>query len=75
MEKILDIVQVVISALLVATILLQQRGEGLSSAFGGEGGGASYFKKRGMEKILFIATIVLAVLFILSAVFRILIFK
>jgi len=75
MEKILDIAQIVLSALLVATILLQERGEGLSSAFGGEGGGASYFKKRGMEKILFIATIVLAVLFVASAIFRILIFK
>jgi len=75
MEKILDIAQIVIATLLTASILLQQRGEGLSSAFGGEGGGASYFKKRGMEKVLFIATIVLAVLFIASAIVRILIFK
>jgi len=75
MEKIIDIVQIVLSVLLMSTILLQQRGEGLSSAFGGEGGGASYFKKRGMEKVLFIATIVLAVLFIASAIYRILIFK
>lgn len=75
MENILDIAQIVISALIAITILLQQRGEGLSSAFGGEGGGASYFKKRGMEKVLYIATIVLAVLFIASAIYRILIFK
>lgn len=68
MERILDIVQVAISVLLIASILLQQRGAGLSSTFGGEGG--VYFKKRGMEKTLFIASIVLATLFILSAVAR-----
>jgi len=75
MEKILNIIQIAISTLLIASILLQERGEGLSSAFGGEGGGASYFKKRGMEKVLFIATIVLAVLLVGSAIYRILIFK
>jgi protein translocase SecG subunit len=68
MERILNIIQIVISALLVVSILLQQRGAGLSSTFGGEGG--VYFKKRGMEKILFIASIVLAGLFILSAIIR-----
>lgn len=68
MENILNIVQIVIAGLLTATILLQQRGAGLSGAFGGEGG--VYFKKRGAEKVLFIATIILATLFILSAIIR-----
>jgi protein translocase SecG subunit len=71
MGKIIDIVQIVISALLITSILLQQKGEGLSGAFGGQGGGGGvYFKKRGMEKILFVASIVLAGLFILSAIVR-----
>ena len=68
MEKIIDIIQIAISVLLITTILFQQRGAGLSSTFGGEGG--VYFKKRGVEKILFIASIVLAGLFILSAIIR-----
>jgi protein translocase SecG subunit len=68
MERILDIVQIAISVLLIASILFQQRGAGLSSTFGGEGG--VYFKKRGAEKILFVASIVLAGLFILSAIVR-----
>lgn len=72
MEKIIDIIQIVISVLLVGSILFQQRGAGLSSTFGGEGG--VYFKKRGMEKILFVATIILAGLFILSAIIRMAIF-
>ena len=73
METILDIIQISISVLLMITILFQQRGAGLSSAFGGEGG--TYFKKRGAEKILFIATIVLAGLFIVSAIYRMAISK
>ena len=62
MFKYLDIIQVVISALLVVGILLQNRGSGLSSAFGG--GGEFFQTKRGIEKGIFIATIVLAVIFL-----------
>ena len=68
MNDILNIVQIVIAAFLIATILFQQRGTGLSSAFGGEGG--VYFKKRGAEKIISIVTIILAVLFIVGALLR-----
>ena len=68
MDKILNIAQIVIAALMCLSILLQRRGAGLSSAFGG--GGDIYFQKRGAEKVFFIATIVLAVLFILSAIAR-----
>ncbi|MBI2023732.1 preprotein translocase subunit SecG [Candidatus Giovannonibacteria bacterium] len=54
--------QILIATLLVSAILLQQRGVGLGSAFGG--GGEIYRSKRGLEKILFISTLVLATLFI-----------
>ena len=57
----IKIAQVVVSVLLIVAILLQNRGAGLGSAFGGSGG--VYLTKRGLEKKLFIATIVLAVLF------------
>jgi len=66
MQQILNISQIVIAAALIAAILLQQRGAGSSAIFGG-GGGTSYYTKRGFEKILFIATIILAGLFIVSA--------
>ena len=71
MDFVLNIIQIVIAGLLIVTILFQQRGTGLSAAFGGEGG--VYFKKRGAEKIIFIATIVLATIFILSAIIRMII--
>ncbi len=57
----LDISQIIIAILLIITISLQSRGGGLSSVFGG--GGASFQTKRGAEKTVFVATIVLAVLF------------
>lgn len=75
MNNILNIIQIAIAVLLAVTILLQQRGAGLGRAFGGGGGGEGgvYYKKRGMEKIIFTATIVLAILFILTAFIRMLI--
>ncbi len=62
---------IVISVLFVITVLLQQRGEGISTAFGGSGGGA-YHTKRGLERVIFFATIILAVLFIGGAFIRLL---
>jgi protein translocase SecG subunit len=63
-SAIISIVQIVIALLLTAAILLQQRGAGLSEAFGGSSAG--YHTKRGLEKTLFISTIILAILFISS---------
>lgn len=63
---ILNIIQIIISILLVTAILLQQRGGGLSSVFGGEGGGV-YRTRRGIEKMVFVATIALAALFLITA--------
>ncbi len=61
----LPFVQIGVSVLLIAAILLQQRGSGLSGVFGGEGN--VYRTKRGFERTLFISTIVLGALFLLSA--------
>lgn len=57
----LKIGQIVVSLLLIVAVLLQNRGTGLGSAFGGTGG--VYLTKRGLEKKLFVATIILAALF------------
>jgi len=53
--------QIVISVLLITVILLQNRGTGVSGLFGG--GGGVYRTKRGLDKTLFKATIVLVILF------------
>lgn len=57
-----QIAVLVVSLLLILAILLQNRGAGLGGIFGGEGN--VYRTKRGVEKVLFIATIVLAVAFL-----------
>lgn len=62
MENILTIVHAVVSLLLSLAILSQARGSGLSATFGGTG--QFYVEKRGAEKVLFIITVVLAVLFV-----------
>jgi preprotein translocase subunit SecG len=66
MEKILSIIQIILSVILVVSILLQSRGAGLSSAFGGDMSG--FHTKRGIEKFLFFASIVLSTLFIVNAI-------
>lgn len=63
---ILGILQIVFAVLLVAAILLQQRGTGLGSAFGGEGN--VFASRRGVEKLLFKATIAFAAAFLAVAV-------
>lgn len=69
MNTILDITQLILGLLLIAAILLQSGGAGLGSAFGG--GDAIATTRRGAEKTLFTATIVLSVLFIVLAATRI----
>ncbi len=57
----LEIAQIVLAFALIAVVLLQSRGSGLGSAFGGSN--AVFSVKRGLEKKLYNATIVLAILF------------
>ena len=62
MRPYVQIAVLVVSLLLIIAILLQNRGAGLGGIFGGEGN--IYRTKRGVEKILFIATIVLGIAFL-----------
>ncbi|MBQ2672629.1 preprotein translocase subunit SecG [Candidatus Saccharibacteria bacterium] len=62
--KFLEIVVFISAALTIVLILLQQRGASL-----GSGSGSSselYTTRRGLEKSLFITTIVMAVIFVSS---------
>ena len=71
MKNILSIVVVVFSILATASVLLQQKGTGLSGAFGG--GNISYLKRRGAEKFLVTLTIVSLVVVCAAAVYNVLI--
>lgn len=63
-DTILQIITVASAVLMVAAILLQQRGSTLGAGFGSSG--ELYTTRRGFDKNLFEVTIVLAVVFVLS---------
>lgn len=65
MKDFMLISQIVISVCLSGSILLQSRGTGLGSAFGELN--EHYRSKRGLEKLLHKATIVLMVLFVITS--------
>ena len=66
----LNIVQIVIAIMLIGVVLLQPQGTGLGRAYGGSG--TSYRSKRGMERLMFWLTIILAVLFAVLSVINVL---
>lgn len=67
LTSILPYAQIVLSVLLVIVILLQQTGAGVGGAFGGADSISGFHTRRGAEKVLFYATIVIAILFALSS--------
>ncbi len=58
---ILSILEAVVAVLLIAVILLQVQGSGLSASFGGSG--ESFRSRRSVEKLLVYLTIILAIIF------------
>ena len=64
----LPYIQIALSLLLITGIVLQNRGASLGGAFGGDNFASTFYKRRGAEKFLFNATIVIAILFVLSAI-------
>lgn len=63
----LPYIQIALSILLIAAVLLQQRGSSLGGAFGGDNFSSAFHKRRGAELFLFRVTIVLSILFVISA--------
>ena len=69
MAPYLRLVQILIAFALMGVVILQARSGGLGSAFGDT---SLYRTRRGVEKTLFQATIVLAVCFLLFALLNVL---
>ncbi|MFO0718443.1 MAG: preprotein translocase subunit SecG [Candidatus Paceibacterota bacterium] len=66
--SILPYIQIALSIVLIALVLLQRSEAGLGGAFGGGDGFSSGFHtRRGLEKTLFIGTIVVAGLFVVAS--------
>jgi preprotein translocase subunit SecG len=59
-------VQIIIAILLIASILIQAKGSGLGEAWGGS---SEFFSsRRGVEKYIFTATIILSALFLITSI-------
>jgi preprotein translocase subunit SecG len=73
LQGILPFVQIALSALIIVAILLQRTGAALGGAFGADNFSSGFHTRRGMERTLFYATIVFAILFAISALISLLI--
>lgn len=62
----LPYIQITLSILLVASVLLQQRGSSLGGAFGGDNFSSAFHKRRGAELFLFKFSAGIAILFVLA---------
>lgn len=71
MSKILMALIAISSILLIVSIILQQKGSGLSGVFGGSD--VSYMAKRGVEKFLIVFTIINAVILATSTLLSLLV--
>lgn len=66
LDSAISIFQIFVSAVLVVSVLLQQRGSSLGSSFGGTG--ATYHTRRGFERILFASTVIFGIMFLMSTI-------
>jgi protein translocase SecG subunit len=64
--NLLSFVQIILGIVLISLILIQAKGSGLGSTFGGDLG--FYSTKRGFEKILFRGTLVITFLFFIASI-------
>ncbi len=64
----LPVIQIILAVLLTVSVLLQQSDAGAGGAFGGSDSVSTWRTRRGFEKFLFFFTIVVAILFVSSAV-------
>lgn len=67
MKQILQILQIVVSAVLIFAIIIQARGTGLGRSFSAS---QASFSRRGLEKLIYRGTFVIIALFILISILQ-----
>ena len=65
-RNVINVIQIILGIFVIGLIMIQAKGGGLGSAFGGFGG--AYRSKRGVEKIIYVLTIAISLIFFLLAV-------
>ncbi len=70
MKAVLLVFHILVSVALIGLILLQNSKGGLGSAFGG---GETFRTRRGAEKIVFVATIAVAIVFLFTSIANLLV--
>ncbi len=66
--NIISVIQIVLSVILIVLVLVQRNEASVGGAFGGADDGGITHTRRGPEKAIFIATIVVAILFVGSSI-------
>lgn len=66
LKNVLLVSQIIVSVLLIAAILIQNKGVGLGRVWGGSSG--SSFTRRGLEKLIFKLTFVLVAAFVILSI-------
>ena|ERR1700690_1535738 len=67
LQEVLPYAQIGLSVLLIVCVLMQRTGASLGGAFGADNFSSGFHTRRGLERTLFYATIILAILFAVSA--------
>ncbi len=75
MEVYLYLAQIVLGIAIIVIVLLQSKDTGMSNMFGGSGDMGVYRTRRGVEKTLFNATIILGSIFMLLCLLTVIIAK
>ena len=65
LKQVIFLIQIILGLILVDLIWLQSKGTGIGSTFGGDMG--FYGTKRGAERLMFIVTIVVSALFLITS--------
>lgn len=73
MEIYLYLAQIVLAIAIIAIVLIQSKDAGMSNMFGGGGDMGVYKTRRGVERTLFNATIVLGIIFMVLCLVTVLV--
>ncbi len=71
----LPYIELTLSVVLIASVIMQQTGASLGGAFGADNFSSTFHKRRGFEKFLFQLTIAVAVLLAVSALANLILVK